>query len=529
MRILSVTFLCLLIFTSQPKAQNMARGVVYSDENKNGQLDSNEDPITGIAVSNGRDVVLTDNEGEYELPISDNTILFVIKPSDYDLPVNELNQPQFFYNHKPVGSPELEYPGVDPTGPLPESINFGLIKRDHTEEFRMLVFGDPQPYTEEEVDYFDRDIVDELVGAEGYEFGITLGDIVGNDLDLFEPYSKSVSKIGLPWFHVYGNHDMNFDAESDEFADETFEANFGPATYSFNHGNVHFIVMDNVVYPRTDGESGYIGGVTEKQLEFIANDLKHVSKDDLIVFAAHIPLYVPEWRETSDYFLIDDRQKLFDVLSEYPNVLSLSAHTHIQRLHYLDEESGWDYSNEHLHYNVGTTGGDWWSGVPDERGIPPTLMRDGTPNGYAIINFSGNSFTLDYKVAGEDETKTMSIWGPKVVPQNERFKSDLYVNYFLGNDSTIVKYQVEGEDNWKVLQKVELGDPYVTSLRDKWDKADLIYNGKRPSNAVASTHLWKARVPRNLPEGSHTLIIKVTDQFGREFFDEYTYRIENRE
>lgn len=528
MRILSVTFLCLLIFTSQPKAQNTARGVVYSDENKNGKLDSNEKPITGVAVSNGRDVVLTDHEGVYELPISDNTILFVIKPSDYDLPVNELNQPQFFYNHKPGGSPELEYPGVDPTGPLPESVNFGLIKGDHTEEFRMLVFGDPQPYTEEEVDYFDRDIVDELVGAKGYEFGITLGDIVGDDLDLFAPYSESVARIGLPWFHVYGNHDMNFDAESDEFADETYEANFGPATYSFNHGNVHFIVMDNVVYPRTDGESGYIGGVTEKQLEFIANDLKYVSKDDLIVFAAHIPLYVPEWRETSDYFLIDYRQKLFDVLSEYPNVLSLSAHTHIQRLHYLDEESGWDYSNDHLHYNVGTTGGDWWSGVPDERGVPPTLMRDGTPNGYATINFSGNSFTLDYKVAGEDASKTMSIWAPKVVPQNERFNSDFYVNFFLGNDSTTVEFQVEGQEYWRKMQKVELGDPFVTSLRDKWDRADYILNGKRPNNAVASSHLWKARVPKNLSEGPHTIIIMVSDHFGRGFFDEFTYRIENR-
>lgn len=527
MRILIGTII-FLSFISHLSAQSTATGVVYSDENRNGQFDMDEKRLSDVAVSNGRDVVLTDIEGKYELPVSDDTIIFVIKPSGYSLPVNDLNQPQFFYIHKPDGSPELEYPGVPPTGSIPESVDFGLIERDNSDEFRMLVFGDPQPYNEKEVDYFDRDIVDELAGIEGYGFGITLGDIVGDNLDLFEPYSESISRIGLPWFHVYGNHDMNFDAESDEFADETFEANFGPATYSFNHGDVHFIIIDNVVYPRPDGERGYIGGVTEEQLEFIKNDLKNVSKDNLIVFASHIPLYVPGWRETSDYFLVEDRQQLFDILSEFPNMLSLSGHTHVQNLHFLGAESGWNYTNDHLHFNVGTAGGDWWSGTPDERGIPPTLMRDGTPNGYAIINFSGNSFTIDYKVAGEDETKSMNLWGPKVVPQNERFKSELYVNYFLGNDSTIVKYQVEGEDDWKRLQKVEIGDPYVTSLREKWDKADLIFNGKRPSNAVASTHLWKARVPRNLPEGSHTLIIKVTDQFGRDFYDEYNFRIENR-
>lgn len=517
-----------LVFSPTAEAQDKARGVVYSDENGNGQFDSDEKVLQDVAVSNGRDVVLTDNEGKYELPISEDTILFVIKPSGYDLPVNDLNQPQFFYIHKPGGSPELEYPGVDPTGSLPESVDFGLIKRDEQEEFRMLVFGDPQPYNEKEVDYFDRDIVDELADAEGYEFGITLGDIVGDDLDLFKPYSESVSRIGLPWFHVYGNHDMNFDAESDQYADETFEANFGPATYSFNHGKTHFIVFDNVVYPRPDGESGYIGGVTEKQLTFIENNLKFIPKDHQIVLAAHIPLYVPEWRETSDYFIVEDRAKLFEILSDFPNLLSLSAHTHVQRLHFLEKESGWDHSSEHLHYNVGTTGGDWWSGVPDERGIPTTLMRDGTPNGYAIINFNGNTFTLDYKVAGEEESKKMSIWGPEVVPQNEWFNSDFYVNYFLGSDSTKVEFQINGEGNWRKMQKINLGDPFVTSLRDKWDRADYILEGKRPNNAVASSHLWRARVPKNLPEGTQTLVIRVTDQFDREFIDEFTYRIENR-
>jgi len=518
----------LFVFTQISDAQNTARGVVFSDENGNGQFDSNENTLPDVAVSNGEEVVLTNDEGRYELPVTDDTILFVIKPSNYDLPVNDLNQPQFYYIHKPGGSPELEYAGVSPTGPLPESVDFGLIERDETKEFRMLLFGDPQPYTEQEVDYFDRDIVDELVDASGYEFGITLGDIVGDDLDLFAPYNESIARIGLPWFHVYGNHDMNFDAESDEYADETFEANFGPATYSFNHGKAHFIVLDNVVYPRPDGEAGYIGGVTDKQLAFIENDLKHVPKDHQIVLAAHIPLYVPEWRETSDYFLVEDRRKLFDILSEYPRLISLSAHTHIQRLHYLEEESGWDYANDHLHYNVGTTGGDWWSGVPDERGIPPTLMRDGTPNGYAMMNFTGNSYTLDYKVAGEDESKTMSIWAPNVVPQNEWFNSDFYVNFFLGNDSTKVEFQVEGENDWRRMQKIELGDPFVTSLRDKWDRADHILEGKRPNNAVASSHLWRARVPKNLSEGEHKVIIRVTDMFDREHIDEFTYSIKNR-
>lgn len=173
------------------------------------------------------------------------------------------------------------------------------------------------------------------------------------------------------------------------------------------------------------------------------------------------------------------------------------------------------------------TKGDF-PGEHDEDGIPPTIMRDGTPNGYASINFKGNDFQLNYKVAGADEEKKMNVWGPKVVPQREWFNADLYVNYFLGSDSTTVEYRVEGKEKWRKMNKVELGDPYVTSLRDKWDKSEDLIDGKRPNNAVASSHLWKTRVPKNLPEGEHRITVRVTDMFGQQFFDEYSYRIEDR-
>lgn len=505
-------------------AQNRANGVVFHDQNGNGSLDSNEKGIPTVAVSNGRDVVMTDDRGRYQLPVDDDTIIFVIKPSGYDLPVDDRNLPQFYYIHKPKGSPELDFAGVKPTGPLPESVNFPLRKATVREEFKMMVFGDPQPYTIEEVEYFDRDIVSEVAGVDGYDLGISLGDLVGDDLDLFDPYTKSVARVGIPWFNVYGNHDMNFDAADDRYADETFEATFGPATYAFNHGKVHFIVLDDVVYPRTDGESGYIGGLTDRQLSFIENDLKQVPKDHLIVLAFHIPIFMPEgWGRT---YRAEDRDRLFDLLEDYPHTLTLSAHTHYQRLEFFDSEEGWEQVTPHLHYNVGTTSGDWWSGVPDERGIPQTVMRDGTPNGYATIKFEGNQYVFDYKAAGFESSHRMSMWGPNVVPQNSWHSADLYVNYFLGSDSTLVEYRVEGEDNdWNRMARVEEQDPNVARLRQKWDTADQVLPGKRPSNPINSTHLWKAHVPNNLSLGEHTIEIKVTDMFGRVFRDKFFYEV----
>ncbi len=516
--ILAVLFTCI---SGQVEAQQVAEGTVFKDANGNGRADQGEQGIASVAVSNGREVVLTNEQGRYILPVDKDDILFVIKPSGFRLPVDERNRPQFYYIHKPEGSPELKYSGVSPTGPLPQSVNFPLVEARQKSDFKMLVFGDPQPYSRKQVDYFDRDIVSEVAGIEGYDLGISLGDLVGDDLDLFEPYTQSVARVGIPWFNVYGNHDMNFDASSDQFADETFERTFGPPTYSFNHGKVHFIVLDDVVYPRPDGESGYIGGFTDKQLTFIENDLKHVPKDRLVVLAFHIPIIVPEGRKT---FRIENRDRLFDLLKEYPHTLSLSAHTHIQQVDFVGKDRGWQREKPHIHYNVGTTSGDWWSGMPDKRGIPRTLMRDGTPNGYASISFEDNTFTLDYFAAGYDSTQRMTLWGPRVVAQNRWPAPELYVNYFLGSEKTKVEYQIANRD-WQSMPRVEESDPHVSQLQIKWDTADTLLADKRPSNPVHSTHLWSTTVPNDLDVGKQTIRVRVTDIFGRKFFETFSYQV----
>lgn len=523
LQVISILLMVLILFGSGVRAQQTVTGTVYQDANANGQFDPGEEVLPDVAVSNGQQVVLTDAEGKYSIDIDEHdSRVFVIKPAGYRLPVDELNRPQFYYLHKPDGSPELDFQGVEPTGILPEAINFPLIETEKKDKFQALLFGDPQPYTRQEVDYFDRDIVSELHDAHEFAFGISLGDLVGDDLDLFQPYSKSVAKVGIPWFNVYGNHDMNFDAQKDSLADETFEATFGPATYSFNYGRAHFIILDDVVYPRTDGEGGYIGGLTDRQLDFIENDLEHVPNDHLVVLAFHIP--IPESDNGS--YRISDRRSLFNLLKDYPHTLSLSAHTHIQQFNFFGAEEGWNQLKPHIHYNAGTTSGDWWSGVPDGRGLPPTLMRDGTPNGYAMLNIDGNSFTIDYKAANFSEDYNMSIWGPEVVPQDSWHGAQLYVNYFLGSKLTRVQYRVQQYDNaWRTMRRTESEDPYVTALRQKWDRSNSLLEGRRPSNPIASTHLWKAGIPNNLPVGEQTLEIRVTDMFGRTFTDEFTYRV----
>lgn len=514
-----IILISLLCFSLGAHAQQIATGFVYQDLNGNQKKDRSEKGIPMVSVSNGETVVQTDRDGKYSISVGEDQIIFVIKPAAFDLPVNGQNLPQFYYIHKPGGSPELKYPGTKPTGPLPKSVDFGLLASEKEEKFTALVFGDPQPYNLEEIGFFDRGVVKELEGVQGVKFGLSLGDLVGDDLSLFPHYIDAVAKVNLPWYNVMGNHDHNFDVETDALGDETFETYFGPSTYAFNQGNVHFIVLENILYPDPRDGEGYWGGFRPDQMAFIKNDLQFVPKDHLIVLAMHIPLF-----EEGDSFRDGDILELFEMLAEYPNTLSLSAHTHYQRQVMFGEESGWQQSKPHHHYNVGTTSGDWYKGDLNEQGIPVSTMRDGTPKGYAYFDFDGNQYKIRYQVAGKHPDYQMEIFAPKVLEKDKRTTSGIFVNFFMGVSDDEVNIRID-EGPWKKMGHTISPDPAYLVDMLKWDTTEELLKGKRPSNAQMNHHLWRINAPSNLSAGEHLIEVEATDMYGQKHFGSKTFKI----
>lgn len=513
-------FLCFFILGHAALyGQSVVQGYVYEDKNANGRKDRGEKGVEGVAVSNGIEVSLTNADGKYELPVSDDNIIFVIKPSGYTVPVNDKNQPQFYYIHKPKGAPtqEFRYKGAPPTGKLPRSVDFALLPGSESDSFTALVFGDPQPYTLEEIDHFSRGIIDELAGVNGVRFGLSLGDLVGDNLDLHNPYIEAVRRVGTPWYNLMGNHDMNYEARYDSLSDETFEYHFGPANYAFNEGKVHFIALDDILYPDPRDGDGYAGGFRPSQLAFVRNTLKYVPTDWLVVVAFHIPLHGAS-------FLAEHRTALFDALRNHPRVLILSAHTHLQRNDFYTKSDGWHHDRPIHEYNAGTTSGDWYSGELDERGVPYSTMRDGTRKGYAFIDFTGNDYVIDYKVAGMTDDYRMEIYAPKVIP-NTRTSAGLYVNFFMGTANDKVEFRI-GDGPWQRMARVEDADPAYMALLFEWDMLEELIPGRRPSNAVKSTHLWRASFPRNMAVGNHMIEVRTTDMFGRTFTQKRQLRVQ---
>jgi hypothetical protein len=536
------TFALALTVAAATTHAETARGVVFHDQNHNGSRESQEPGIANVRVSNGVDIVSTDNHGKYALEVNDDTILFVLKPRNWSVPVDDHRLPQFYYIHKPAGSPDdsYQFAGVEPTGPLPSSIDFPLTPIDEPEEFSIVLMGDPQPYSREEVRFYANDVIAELVDANA-AFGISLGDIVGNTLSLFEHVNAVQAKVGIPWYNVHGNHDINFHSPNDQYADETFERVYGPANFAFQCASVHFIVLDNVqwngsVDANNDGEpdeGNYVGALHDNQIEFVANYVAEVPRTECVVICTHIPLISPD----DTKYGTPQLARLLEILANHPHQLSFSAHTHYIRNDFVgggdghshphdhgpddlhtDHRPGVDGHHHHFqihhHHNTATGSGSWYRGPKDEQGFPMTPMRDGVPNGYVIATFTANRYKLRYKAARMPSEYQMAIHAPDSTAVSEVGDTEILANVFNGNKNSTVKMRVRGVNDWIPMTKTHRKDPAYIAMFER-DLADKDRPHRALPDPIATPHMWVANLPDGILPGVHILEVESTDMFGQ--------------
>jgi hypothetical protein len=506
-------------------------GIVYEDRSRAGTRQTNDPGLAGVLVSNGRDVVRTDADGRYKLPIADEGLVFVIKPAGFSVPLDADNLPRFTYLHQPNGTPAslgLRYKGVDPTGPLPASVDFALTRADEPQAFDVILFTDPQPESGVELDFVRDTALANVVGTKA-AFGMTTGDIMFDDLSLYPRYNRLIGQIGVPWWHIGGNHDLNFEAPDAARSRETFKRTYGAPYHAFNYGSTLFLMLDNVNYlgaataPRPGASGKYEGRIGERQLAFVANVLRETPQDRLVVVAMHIPL-VNDVSPTDAADITADRDELLRLLTGRP-VLSISGHTHTTEHHYLGSQG------EHHHHVMTAVSGSWWSGPYDRRGIACADSRDGSPNGFHILSIDGNRYTTRFVPAAEPEGRAMRITlesqfhglDPELardyriaqlfgspIPAESAGTTYVVVNVFDAGPKTRVRYSIGGR-NPVEMRRVRRPDPFVSQifLRNPLTKKSWV-------RAEPSSHIWMGRLPADLEPGTHRADFLVTDEYGRE-------------
>lgn len=529
MRTCIAAFLCLTLIAAASAAET-ARGVVYNDTNKNMTRDEGERGVPDVLVSNGIDVVKTGTDGSYQIEVGDDTVIFVCKPKGWQTVVDHDNVPRFYYIHNPKGSPKLKFGGIAPTGPLPASVDFPLYKHEEPSKFQVVFFGDTQVRNEKECDYLARDVVAELVGTDA-AFGVVLGDIVFDDLSVFPALIQTMGRVGIPIHYVHGNHDMDYDTDGDEHADDTHTQQLGPANYAFQYGDVYFITLDNINW-----QGGhYTERFGEKELQFLRNYLANVPADARVVTMMHAPIM--------DRF--ENRRDFLEVLDSHPKAVSFAAHWHKNLHAFFGENDGWTNSEPHHHWVAATACGSWWSGVYDEEGIPHTTMYDGVPNGYTVATFDGGDYKLRFKAARRPAEHQMTIIMPGDPFLANVGNTDVIVNFFAGTERDTLQMRVDGGP-WLSLIQYTGNPPWYedTKLREEWlsdnyleplfgdegeyhfnrVKGILDYFARQLPGINKTGHLWVGSLP-DLAPGGHLLEVRARDMFGQEFSEYRPFRV----
>lgn len=471
--------------------------------------------LSGVLVSNGRDIVATGASGEFALP-EHGRFVFVIKPAGWADAAKEAF-------HLPLPVAEIAAARNPEAG-----LNFLLRPQPEAEAYDALVFTDPQPANDREIGYLRRSLTAPLAEADGAHgppapgdaaspatphrpgarpaFGLTCGDITYDRPDLYPEINAAMDELRLPWFTVNGNHDLTLGVAG-EHAIDAYESFYGPSTYAFRWGPALFIALNDV---RHEGGPRYHGGLLPDQWTFLANLLADTPVTVPVVIFCHIPLFAAD-PFSPPAFPVRDRLALFALLRRCQTVLILSGHTHTQRRVFHTTEDGWQGPSPLLEYNVAAACGGFWGGPLDSAGAPISTMSDGTPPGYAILHVSAHALSADYHLRpdlGPDTAPSarLRLHLPRVVAPRQSYVP-FFVNLFDGSARSEVRARVD-DGGWIMLRPLVGWDPSYAAAYLAQDAATVPLATPRMPEPSLCFHLWRGLLPAGLDLGPHSLTVQ---------------------
>ena len=153
------------------------------------------------------------------------------------------------------------------------------------------------------------------------EFILHTGDITHlSKPGQFETVQQMLQQTGSDVFYVPGEHDV-LDDNGTSYLGRFGKNARGSGWYSFDKNGVHFIGLVNVINLKAGG----LGLLGNEQLEWLEDDVRHLSKSTPIVVFAHIPLWAvyPQWGWGTD-----DSAQALSYLKKFGSVTVLNGHIH---------------------------------------------------------------------------------------------------------------------------------------------------------------------------------------------------------
>lgn len=352
-------------------------------------IDNSSNPLAGVVVSDGAQCVKTLSDGTFymasDIAIDHTKFVYVSTPSGY-LPAVSGGIPHFYKLTE----------DITPSNDIYDFGDYTLTPVANPDRFTVLMTADLQPRknnTFDRIAYKSLDVCQDLYqelkdvasGISGRQvYGICLGDIVHEDIDLYPNYVSPLGTLGYPTYNVIGNHDYYPDVDSDDYGAETFESYFGPRNYSFNIGGIHFVVLDNLMM-KDNGEgylTAYDEGLSDAVWTWLQADLALVPTTTKLMVCSHAPMFKLEGggdasssaAHGSDYAAL---------LDSYDEVHVWAGHTH-SSFNYI--YPGGSHKNIQVHTLARSTGELYTN----------EYLSNGTPRGFTVVDVEDGNITWKF-------------------------------------------------------------------------------------------------------------------------------------
>lgn len=347
--------------------------------------------IAGVVVNNGVNFTTTDKHGAWTL-LTDTMVskfVSISTPKEFQLPQTDGLANHFY---KPVAEAVAH-----------KSDNVFVLTRRETmsDAFHYIAISDPQILNAHDLKRWRNETVADIMRTAaslrktGEVVGMTLGDLVFDNMPMYEQYAASLRNKRMTIFQCIGNHDFN-KAYADlhrqapgaeEWAEKMYCKYFGPVNYSFNIGKTHIVTMKNINY---EGRCKYEEEITDADMEWLRHDLSYVPKDVVVILNMH----APAWNSMEKIDNILNADRLAEVLSTH------ETHVFCGHTHFFENV---EVTPRLYQHNIAAACGAWWTS---------TLNRDGAPNGYMVVDVQGRDLKWHYKGANHKADYTMRVYKP---------------------------------------------------------------------------------------------------------------------
>lgn len=486
-------------------------------------------PMEGVVVTDGYTCTTTNSGGHYIFLRNPKArFVYYTVPADCEVPVHS-DSDRTAMTYKPLAVRRQVY-------------DFTLRRLPGGKEtrYRLLVFGDPQvtnafspyytgpddnPVKKSDVARFTDETMADVKAtiarwpATEPVYAISMGDDVqyygGYNPALEGEIRRALGSSRATVFSVIGNHDQ----DGKELYRRKWEDSFGPADYSFDRGDVHYVCLNNV---RFYSKAVYWqpGELTEEQMQWLHDDLRLADHSKKLILCYHIPLtFGNRPRPGAKALGLDSEPghyassvlgRLLKEAEAFEGGLELfCGHTHFAINHEID------FAGRHLteHSHAAACGNIWQSNI----------NICGTPNGYYVYSIDGTRIADSYyKGTFWPRERQMTVFRANTVFNGESYAAD----WDLPSDSGVIVANVFNADSrWRVVA-VEDGvehdmtrishqgqDAFATGYHHRYSQSVSYWFVSKSNGYLLMNHLYWYR-PHS-PEAP--LTIRATDPYGHTY------------